>query len=172
MGLMKCTACGREISEAAAACPGCGHPAPKRSSSIVKYGGGFLLALVAGILVLGFLAPGQSARQTKALSPECAKSATCAADWAGTDLTQACRTAIAARAKYSMRWIDGVMTEPAFSRVSWAIQAQQVLMVAGDLAEFQVEQGHYLRHSYICEYDLQTKRVVQARAWPGKWGTP
>lgn len=61
MALVNCSECNREVSDAAASCPGCGHPlrAPAKSNGkptkVVRSGGmyegiGFLL-IVAGIFM-------------------------------------------------------------------------------------------------------------------------
>ena len=45
MAIVKCKECGKDVSSTAAACPNCGAAPPKKTSAIVKYGGGFVGAL-------------------------------------------------------------------------------------------------------------------------------
>jgi len=67
MALINCSECGREVSDAAASCPGCGHPlaapqaqapqapAKEKPTSVVRSGGkfeaaGFIL-IIAGVFM-------------------------------------------------------------------------------------------------------------------------
>lgn len=50
-GLTKCEACGREISEEAKACPGCGHPVAQAGSPLDQKAGCGTWALVGGGII-------------------------------------------------------------------------------------------------------------------------
>ena len=68
MALIKCVECGREISDAAAMCPGCGHPlelmskssraptpTPGPATAKSKSGGGLPWGVILPFFVLGLL---------------------------------------------------------------------------------------------------------------------
>ena len=163
MGLVKCAACSREISEAATACPGCGHPAPKRTSGFTKFVAS-VFAVGGGLWILSSI----FAEPTPAKPPCPATDAQCAFNQADSKLHIGCKTAIEAEALFNARWTDNILTRPVFSRVGWADQKARVLLVMGDEIEFQNAAGNYLRSSYSCEYDTQTRRVVRVDTSPGR----
>lgn len=171
MALMKCAACSREISQEALACPGCGHPAPKRTSGFTKFVAG-VLAFGAGLLVLGGLAS-DPVDKPRAHEPAACPTgdAGCALRTSDGRLHVNCKEAIERRAKFNARWTDG-MLNPAFSRAAWTDEPTGVLTVGGDEVEFQNEVGNFLPTSYVCEYDVIAHKVLDVRTWPGKWRDP
>jgi len=57
MGLTNCPACKKQVSDQAAACPGCGHPMASRTQTIEQTGLGWKLADAGGGIgvILGLL---------------------------------------------------------------------------------------------------------------------
>ena len=68
MAMIICTECGREISEKASFCPGCGHPLKKEKAS-KKEQDRLKILLTAALLiaVAGYLPVGESKRKQKPL---------------------------------------------------------------------------------------------------------
>lgn len=54
MPIIKCKECGKDVSTEATACPNCGAAPAKKTSALIKYGGGFL-AIMFALAALGAL---------------------------------------------------------------------------------------------------------------------
>ncbi len=183
MAMTKCSECGHDVSTLAAACPGCGAPAPKdppatpsefvksldlnqkMSTSSIVWG----LIFVAVLLFLGGTAAWAPTAGTLDAPLRCSDEgdAVCIFHRGGVGLIVACKMAVEQQAKYDFHWVDGINTL-LFTKVAWSDQAAGVLSVYGDAIEMKNGYGAMLRTSYACTYDMKSKRAVAADVWPGR----
>ena len=169
MAMTKCGECGRDISDKATACPGCGAPAAAPSTPKVKTRPAFKVLgwmLVALAITLPFIPKNDEGRANAA---NCNKTdALCNFKLNEFPIERACRSSIEHQATYGARWTDGITVYP-FPAVIWEDNPPgKLLLLAGDAVEFKNESGAFLRMHYYCTYDLNSKVVVRSSASPGK----
>lgn len=79
-----------------------------------------------------------------------------------------CPREIERLAKNAVQWTDGWL-EPKFSRYKWIDPGSQIIAVYGDKAQFQNGFGAWVNVIYECDYDIQNKRVINAKITPGRF---
>jgi hypothetical protein len=188
MALIKCKECGEEISSAAAACPNCGKPIPKKSQA----GTGCLVVIIV-FLVLGFL--GQHSGSDKNSKPESAaapaeptpaESAPASAvpeavpapiattdlndakaldEKFGTDALVYCASGaddyLREASKFAFKWDEIGFFEEKFDEYLMHVSSPGVLTVASSKASLQNGFGAYQRIELRCNYDTQAKKVLE-----------
>lgn len=78
-----------------------------------------------------------------------------------------CKDSVEKLAQYSSRWTDGTF-ETKFSHFRWLNEEQATITFIGDKIEFQNGFGAYQTHTYECEFDPESKTILDVRASPGR----
>jgi len=181
MALITCTDCGHAVSDAAPACPQCGRPiskvpAPRAAAKKTSVG-----ETIGGIIVLGAMIAGvwscsgdsEGDKQAKVAEREkaateaaaCVKDIQCAGHAHIIEAMRECKRPIEAKAAYEVKWA----TDNYFTRYRWAPAAPSHIMYFGDAASFQNAFGAYAPVKYMCEFDPQTKTVVDVLVEDGRF---
>lgn len=182
MALIKCSECGTEISDKAAACVKCGAPiaaakvvqaapAKKKGMNIFQLFGIAIAATFAIVLFVGLTDDGKS-------KPAPSVAATKAASCAPTDLVCVgdanvvsasvyCKDPVERLAKHSVRWTDGTF-ELKFSRYRWTDKPGGHITFVGDKAEFQNGFGAYTPVTYFCEMAPGSTQVLNVEVIEGR----
>ncbi len=177
MKLKKCEACSVEMSPQASSCPKCGHP-NKPSSGNISTGTGFLWIIIATVVMVWMLQDDDPPPKTKAQRIAAAetaekKNATCRKTlkcWGEKHIINAsvdCESAIERLALNSSKWTDS-WAEQKFTHYRWKSQADGYMTYIGDRIQFQNGFGAMVNHIYECDYDPAHKKVLNARATPGR----
>ena len=90
--------------------------------------------------------------------------------WAERGLLDAgtyCKDRIAKISEYDHKWTDG-WNESKFSRWTWSDQRKGVVTYIGDKIQFQNEYGAFRIHTYRCDFDPASKRVLAVSAVAGR----
>jgi len=191
MALIKCKECGKDISTKAKICPNCGAPVPTKvnPTGIIKSLFRIIFGIVAGSLLLMFLfaklannnresdqqtaAPPKQEQKTeqptqpKISDAECMKDIQCWSERTLYDASLPCVRAIERMPNFSHRWTDGFL-EPKFSRIRWIDQSTGKITFIGDKIEVQNQFGAYQGFIYECDFDPTSKKVLDARLFPGR----
>lgn len=78
-----------------------------------------------------------------------------------------CKDQIAKISEYDHKWTDG-WNEAKFSRWTWGDQGKGVVTYIGDKIQFQNEYGAFRIHTYRCDFDPASKRVLAVSAVAGR----
>ena len=70
----------------------------------------------------------------------------------------ACRKKVELSATYDFRWIDA-WHERKFMLAGWRGDTR-IAVYQGDLVEFQLQQGSWARHTYQCDFDIDTQNAT------------
>lgn len=177
MTLIKCSECGTEISDKAAACVRCGAPvarkvasapaAPKKKSGCLPVIGAAFVICVAIAMCTSNSNKGASESQSK---PEaaCAKDdLSCLGNKGVVAAGVYCPDQIERLATHSVKWTDGTF-EMKFSRFRWADKQAGTITYIGDRAQFQNGFGAYTNVVYECDLAADGKTVLDARVSEGR----
>jgi hypothetical protein len=77
----------------------------------------------------------------------------------------ACAPHIERLAEYSYKWTDG-MLDIKFGHFRWSNQQAGIITYTGDKVQFQNGFGAWQNYSYQCDYDPESKSVIDVRTWP------
>ena len=78
-----------------------------------------------------------------------------------------CQEPVESLAKYDHKWIDGAL-EPKFSRFQWRKKSEGIIRYRGDQIQFQNGRGSWIRHTYWCDFDVDTDNALDVGASPGR----
>ena len=112
------------------------------------------------------LAKLQAAEEEKRKAEECRKDIQCWGDKYSFGATASCKKVIPTLAKYTHEWTDS-WSEVKFPRFRWADEAKGTVTYLGDKIRFQNGFGAWQNMTYLCTYDPQSGKVLDAKATPG-----
>lgn len=115
-------------------------------------------------------APAVEAVTSEPVPPACATEEQCAVERVKDRAEGTCRQAVAARAKYDLRWDDS--GRPLFIRGGWADKARTDVTFAGDAVSFQNGFGAYEHMVYLCTVDTATAALKGLEIAPGRLPAP
>jgi hypothetical protein len=188
MALIDCAECGHKISSSALACPSCGAPLdiaksakaivaptgaarqlnvtdPAKASKKVPTWAVLFTLFVFCPLFFWFMSDLESRSESPGKKTECKTDLQCMGQENIFLAGAYCQDQIARLARYSVRWTD---TTRKFSRFRWLNKEQGSLTFVGDKVEFQNGFGAYMPHTYECDFDPASKKVLDVRAAPGR----
>ncbi|MBR8654225.1 zinc ribbon domain-containing protein [Achromobacter sp. Marseille-Q0513] len=175
MALITCKECGKDVSDKAKTCAGCG--APVKLSIPKKKAHPALVGIVAlGIIYFAF--GGGKGGASKPAAPSAEGSRASAASCAAADLTCLgnagvsaasvyCRREVEKLAKYDFKWTDGFL-ESKFDRFRWKDKNSGVITYLGDKVQFQNGFGAFTTVTYECDLAKDNKTVLDVRAKEGR----
>lgn len=188
MAIMKCRECLGQVSDQAGTCPHCGAPVvkqkppPKKLSKTDK----ILLVPLTLIFVLGIFSWAKRSQEEDVKKAEieaqatqaaevnadaqkasCKKDLQCWGDKGSPAAGAYCRDQIEKLATHSMRWTDRFL-EPKFSHFRWLDKDRATVTFSGDKAEFQNGFGAYTTVTYECDFDQDSKQVLDVRVREGR----
>lgn len=171
--LIKCKACGAEISRNATLCPRCGQPRKRNANS----GCALILLALLGIFIYGLISggggpsadAGQTAHGSPVSSVDCKKDLRCIGEKlvADAEISIACRHKVDARAKNDSQWDDGILS-PRFSKFAWQAAPGGNVVLLGDRVRFQNGFGNFVRMSYACTVNPDSHTIVETQVYQGK----
>lgn len=172
--LINCKECNHQVSKTAKACPSCGAKMSSQRTSTFTW----IIAIIFGIMVFsavyeGRQSPsGDSNRATHQAQADTEKDCapgdqSCNGEKFVSDADVYCASSIERLAKYDHEWTDGWLSMK-FSKFVWADKENRVMRYFGDKIKFQNGFGAWQPYSYYCDYDLDSKQVVDVGAEPGR----
>jgi hypothetical protein len=196
MALIDCAECGHKISSSALACPSCGapsNPAKPTGATVAPTGETSYIPVRKGgkrqacqlnardparvskkvptwavLFTLFVFCPFLIWVMSESTSPskkaECKTNLKCTGDENIFLASAYCQDEIARLARYSVRWTDTTK----FSRFRWLNKKQGSVTFVGDKVEFQNGFGAFMPHTYECDFDPASKKVLDVRAAPGR----
>lgn len=108
----------------------------------------------------------QREEDKKKREQECLADFDCFANSLTLHATIGCRPLIEAQARIDYQWIDGFF-EPKLSSYRKGPGPNQITYL-GDKIRIQLPNGSWMRHSYRCVFDTNTKKAISANLSPGK----
>lgn len=169
MALAKCKECKKEVSTSAKVCPHCGvkNPAPSDTKA-----GIFGLIIIAAGAWFFFHDSDESEVSAKSTNQEetakvCASDdGQCIFDSNWIQARKECRPLVEKSAKIDAEWTDGVISRM-FTRYSYDTEKNQMNFV-GDKVKFTNSFNAKIPMTYICTFDLNTKKIVNFSITEGK----
>lgn len=109
----------------------------------------------------------QKPKKTASVKAQCASDdSQCLYSKYTLDAVRTCRPLIQRLAKYDYDWTDGMLT-PTFSHFRHN-QSTNTMTFIGDQIKMVNGFGNEIRHTYECDFDMGTKKVVNYSAQPGR----
>lgn len=179
MAMTKCRECGKDVSTEAKVCPHCGVENPGIPVDSAKKENGkesksSIFGWVVGIIIMVFLFAKCSADESpedkakKELSAaECRQDLQCWGDKNSAYATAWCDDQVERLAKNSHKWTDGTF-DSKFSHFRWLNKDAGTLTYIGDKIQYQNGFGAWVNHVYECDFDPDTKTVLDVRAREGR----
>jgi hypothetical protein len=173
MALIKCTECGKEVSDRATLCPHCGIKlAPKPGVVQLIFGWAFLILLAAIIFAVVSDHNTKPGQEIKTTANTCAPDdLTCIinqADFKGfINASVYCKEDVEKFALHDVKWTDGSF-ELKFYRARWTDKPGGLMTYIGDKVEFQNGFGAYTPMHYACDLGADGKTVLDVRVDEGR----
>lgn len=180
MAMTKCKECKQEVSTSAKKCPHCGVSNPGLSAKEMAIGTAFVVVLLFGFgswLVSDDQPEAESQEpavtEAEAKAQAEAEAAACREDlqcwgqehWAAA--TNRCQRQIERQAQYEVKWTDSY-PDTKLSRRDWLDQEAGTLTYYGDRVQFSNAYGAFQNYIYRCDYDPETKTVINLQMEPGR----
>ncbi len=172
MALITCKECGKEVSDKAKLCAGCGAPVkmsiPKKKAHPVLVG---IVALAIIYFVVGgdkgdASKPGASSSKAGAAACE-ATDLSCLGNAGAISAGVYCVREVEKLAKHDFKWTDGLL-ESKFDRFRWKDKESGVITYLGDKVQFQNGFGAFTTVTYECDLAKDNKTVLAVRAKEGR----
>lgn len=128
----------------------------------------YILAGYFGLVIILAIA-GFDPKKNALSDEECAKTLQCLADKHAIDAIVACQPIIERKANFDFKWTDGMTSGPKFDLYKWANKDKGIITYAGDKIKFQNGFGAWSPMKYVCNFDTNTGKALQATAAPGRW---
>ena len=165
--MYKCRKCGEQVLKSAKVCRHCGvkNPVPTKLDYVAG-----AIVLVVILVAVGFgvkVVIDSNAKKKAAEEAFCKTDAEC---WGKKHLIAAtvkCKEEIERLPKYLHEWTDS-LTEPKFSRFLWLMTGKSHMTYMGDKIRLQNAFNAWQPHIYECDFDTETKTVLNVRLRPGK----
>lgn len=107
------------------------------------------------------------AREKAVAEAQCRADLRCIGERLSIEAGIACRRWVERLAKNDFQWTDGWL-ETKFSHYRWKIKTKGIVTYIGDKIKYQNGFGAWIRHTYECDFDTESKRIVDVRAKPGQ----
>lgn len=182
MAMTKCKECKSEVSSKAKKCPNCGvsNPGVSAKDMIVGLGGLAFLIFFAVVACSPEEEPStDSAAEEPSMTAEeiaaaekaemdaCRKDLQCWGEEHWAAATNRCEREIERFAQYEVKWTDSY-PDTKLSRRGWLDQDAGTLSYYGDRVQFSNGYGAFQNYVYRCDYDPETKTVLNVEMEPGR----
>lgn len=121
-----------------------------------------------GLIVI-FAVTGFDPQKNKLSDKDCNKSLNCVTEKAGTLALVKCQRLVENQARFDYEWTNSMTVGPRFELNKWKDKKNLIITYAGDNIKFQNGFGAWSNMKYICDYDVDAQKAIQATAIPGRW---
>lgn len=181
MAMTKCKECKADVSKKAKKCPNCGVSNPGVTAKDYLVGGVALLVIFSALIAFfsddeepaeaakpdGGVTAEEQAAAKKAEAEACRQDLQC---WGRENLaaaTNRCQREIERRAEYEVKWTDS-FPDVKLSRRGWLDEEAGTLSYYGDRVQFANGYGSFQNYVYRCDYDPDTKTVLNVQLEAGR----
>lgn len=176
MAMTKCKECKKEVSTTAKKCPHCGTSNPGVTAKEMAIGTAFVVVVLfgAGAWLVSDDEPEAAVSEADAVKEEarmdaeaCRQNLQCWGKEHWSAATNRCQRQIERQAQYEVKWTDSY-PDTKLSRRDWLDQEEGTLTYYGDRVQFSNAYGAFQNYIYRCDYDPETKTVVNLEMEPGR----